>query len=98
MQNSALRNLLIGGAFALLASSSLAHANTVLGSIWENDPTGAGNATIANIPVTPANVTFSVVSPFNFASGGAYTIGEFLTSAGASVITGAGELGNTLFL
>jgi hypothetical protein len=97
MQNSALRNLLIGGAFALLVSSSLAHANTVLGSIWENDPTGAGNATIANIPVTPANITFSVVSPFTFASGGAYTIGEFLTSAGASVITGAGELGNTLF-
>ena len=87
------------GALATMASvavASSAHASLVLGSIWENDPTGAGSATIANIPVTTPDVTFSVGTPINFASGGLYTIGEFLSSGGATIITGAGEAGNTL--
>jgi hypothetical protein len=70
-------------------------ANTIDGSIWENDPTGAGDATPANVPGTAPDVTFSVTDPINFASGNLYTIGEFLASGGATVLTGAGELGNT---
>jgi hypothetical protein len=92
-----MRNLLIGGALALLASTSLANANTLQGSIWENMATIAGNATIANIPGTTPDVTFSINSPINMASGSLYTIGEFLGSqpGGFSVITGASQLGNT---
>lgn len=72
-------------------------ANTVTGSIWESDPTGAGNATIANVPGTTPDVTFSAPStPLSFASGGAYTIGEFLASGGATILTGASHAGDTL--
>ena len=67
-----------------------------MGSIWENDPTGAGNATPGNVPGTTPDVTFSVTTPINFASGSNYTIGEFLASGGATVLTGAGQLGNSL--
>jgi hypothetical protein len=93
-----MRNLFIGGALALLASSSLANANTLQGSIWENQPGAAGNATIANIPNTAPNVTFTINSPIFMTSGNAYTIQEFLASqpGGFSVQTGASELPNTL--
>jgi hypothetical protein len=92
-----MRKLLIGAALALVSLSSLAQANTVTGSIWENDPTGANNATIANIPVTSPDVTFSTTSPLNFSSGSLYTIGEFLASGGGStILTGSSQLGNTM--
>jgi hypothetical protein len=91
---------LMATVFALISFGGLAHASTITGSIWENDPTGAGNATVANVPVGPADVTFSVSSPsspLNFSSTSlTYTIGDFLTSGGASVLTGGGELGKTL--
>ncbi|HXJ40960.1 MAG TPA: PEP-CTERM sorting domain-containing protein [Bryobacteraceae bacterium] len=82
---------------ALCVGAQTVQADTISGSIWENDSVGANDATLANVPGTTPDVTFSVSSPFTFASGGAYTIGEFLTSGGATVLTGAGELGNTLF-
>ncbi len=82
---------------ALSVGAQTVRADTISGSIWENDATGANDASLANVPGTTPDVTFSVSSPFTFASGGAYTIGEFLTSGGATVLTGAGELGNTLF-
>ena len=82
---------------ALSVGAQTVRADTISGSIWENDATGANDASLANVPGTTPDVTFSVSSPLTFASGGAYTIGEFLTSGGATVLTGAGELGNTLF-
>lgn len=87
------------GALAAIASVAVAgsaHANLVLGSIWENQSAASADATPANVPATPADVTFSVTSPIAFASGGLYTIGEFLGSGGATILTGAGEAGNTL--
>lgn len=66
------------------------------GSIWENDSTGAGDATPANVPGTTPDVTFEVTTPIDFSSGNLYTIGEFLSSGAATVLTGASELGNTL--
>ncbi|SHK60755.1 PEP-CTERM protein-sorting domain-containing protein [Bradyrhizobium lablabi] len=87
---------IIGSAIALLSMCGLANANTVQGSIWENVPGAAGDATIANTPGTAPDVTFNVSTPISFDSGSAYTIGEFLTSGGASVLTGSGELGHTL--
>jgi hypothetical protein len=88
-----MRKLLVGTALALLAFSSAASANTVLGSLWENEPV---NATPGNVPGTTPDVTFTVNSPFTFTSGGAYTIGEFLASAGATPLTGFLKLGDTL--
>ena len=82
---------------AIMAMGAAAQANTILGSIWENDSTGATDATPANVPLTTPNVTFTAPDPLNFSSGPLYTIGEFLASGnGSTVLTGAGELGNTL--
>jgi PEP-CTERM motif len=94
-----LKHKLMLGAAVMLAAVSLggaAYANVATGSIWENDSTGAGDATPGNVPTTTPDVTFDVTTPINFASGGLYTIGEFLSSGGATVLTGTGELGNTL--
>jgi len=82
-------------AIAMITTSAQA-ANTVTGSIWENQ-SNAGNATVANVPLTTPDVTFTTVDPINFASGGLYTIGEFLSSGnGSNVLTGSSQLGNTM--
>lgn len=86
---------LVAGALATLAPS--AEANTILGSIWENNSTGAMDATPANVPGTTPDVTFTAPDPLNFSSASAYTIGEFLASGnGSTVLTGSSQLGNTL--
>ena len=80
-----------------LLAATAASANTIVGSIWENQPVAAGNAIPSNVPTTTADVTFSAPDPLNFASGGLYTIGEFLASGGGStILTGASHLGDTL--
>ena len=94
-----LKHKLMFGAAVLLTAVSVAgsaYANVATGSIWENDSTGAGDATPANVPGTTPDVTFEVTTPINFSSGNLYTIGEFLSSGAATVLTGASELGNTL--
>jgi PEP-CTERM motif len=90
--------LMLGAAILMTAVSvgGAAYANVATGAIWENDSIGAGDATPGNVPGTTPDVTFTVTTPINFASGGLYTIGEFLSSGGANVVTGSGELGNTL--
>ncbi len=92
-----MKKVLVTVAMVLLGSSSIASANTIVGSVWENYATGANSATIANVPGTTPDVTFTAPDPLNFASGGAYTIGEFLSSGnGSTILTGSSELGNTL--
>jgi hypothetical protein len=96
-----MRKMLIGGAIALLASSSLANANTVNGSIWENQMAASQNAIPANVPLTAPDVTFSVDTPIDFTSAipplnAPYTIGGFLGSGGATILTGAGHAGDSL--
>ena len=76
---------------ALLATVGAARAD-ISGKLWEGDATG--DASI--VPGGTPDVTFSAPG-VNFASGGAYTIGEFLASGGSSILTGAGELGNSMF-
>jgi hypothetical protein len=94
--NKLLTGALVAGTMTAMATVSV-QAETILGSIWENNPTGAGDATPANVPLTTPDVTFTAPDPLNFASDGLYTIGEFLASGnGSTVLTGAGELGNTL--
>ena len=65
----------------LALSSSAAQANTVTGSIWENNPFAAEHASPANVPLTTPDVTFTTES-----GSGSIT----------SILTGADQLGNTL--
>src|ERR1035437_583750 len=87
-----------------LIAALAASAGTISGSIWEGV---TGNAIAANIPGTPADVTFTVPNgaiDFNSNGSADYTIGSFLATnpAGATVLTGAGKAGdsldNTIFL
>jgi hypothetical protein len=101
MRKSFVFGALIG--VATLASVNSAFANTVNGSIWLVSAAVASDAIPGDVPGTPPNVTFTAPSdPLSFASGGAYTIGEFLASGGATniVYNGASagtSLLNTLF-
>jgi len=103
-----MRIALLCGALALSSSVlalNAASANTVIGKAWLNDPTGTGNATIANIPVTAPNATFSELSPLALQAGQnlvPYTLGGWVTSeACGAFITGASNasagLDNTFF-
>ena len=89
-----------------LCGPATTNAQVVVGSIYENNA-AASNAVIG-FTHGAADVTFSVPSPTNpactgafagdtlcFQSGSLYTLGEFLTSGGATVLTGAGELSHT---
>ena len=62
------------GSFLALLLIGTARPDTVTGSIWEDDLTGALDAAPANVPGTTPNVTFTTSTPINFASGGLYTI------------------------
>ncbi len=85
-----------GTLVALLLTGPI-HAASVTGAIYENNITGSQDAIPANVPSTMPDVTFTTSSPINFASGPAYTIGEFLNSGtGSTILTGSSELGNTL--
>ena len=81
---------------SLLALGSGQAMATVTGSIWVGDPTGASDATPGNVPLTPPDVTFTAPTPLDFASGPLYTIGEFLSSGGATVLTNDVPLSDTL--
>lgn len=67
----------------LLLSALAAHANVITGTLWVVPEAIASEATPANVPARPGDVTFTVNSPLSFFSGADYTIGEFLASGGA---------------
>lgn len=86
------------GALAGATLSTLAYAgNVILGEAWLNDP-NVTDATIANIPAAPADATFwESSSPLNLvANGGAYTLGDFISSGGGGFITGSSNAGASL--
>jgi hypothetical protein len=78
----------IAATSAVLLTTTLVNAG-VSGSLWQND--FSNDASV--IPAGTPDVTFTVPG-IDFASGALYTIGEFLASGGATVLTGASELGN----
>lgn len=85
----------LAAAAALASFVTAAHANTVDGSVYFVSDAVAGNAIPANVPATPADLTFSVNSPFTFTNAGdskVDTIGAFLTSSGATCLTGCANL------
>lgn len=90
-------------------SPTAAQAQVVIGSVYQNNA-AASNAVIGFTHGAP-NATFSVPSPVNpacngtfagdtlcFQSGPLYTLGEFLTSGGATVLTGTPAALATTFL
>jgi hypothetical protein len=103
-------NMKVAVAGALLAASILSPTSgraTVIGSVYL-DNAAATNAVIG-FSHGAADITFSVPSPTNpacsgifagdtlcFVSDGAYTIGEFLASGGATILTGSGLLTHSL--
>ena len=95
-------SLLAAVAFVFVAKSQ---ANLVTGSIWENvttvAPTVNLEGSLANVATVSAgrsaDVTFTVNSPIAFSTvGTSGTIGEFLSSGGAAINTGAASAGNTV--
>jgi len=97
--------LLAALAVAFLASVRV-QANLITGEIWENfTTTTLGNeagslANVATLRATrSADVTFGVTAPvvFYFHSDvGGYTVGGFLGSGAATILTGSSEAGNSL--
>jgi hypothetical protein len=91
-------------AAAVMAAGSLLQTAQaqITGSMWEGQ-NPAGGATLANVPGSAADVTFSVPNgplSFDSRSGGNnsanYTIGSWLGTGGATILTGLGEAGHTL--
>lgn len=83
-----------------LAVPTLAHANTITGTIWYNQC--CNTPTFNNLPTSPADATFTATGlDFEVSSSANYTVNGFLTSKGDStgVTTGNGlaTLNNTLF-
>lgn len=84
-----MKRTLAGSAAALLLgflSAVTQAAPIVSGSVWLVAPGVAGNATPANVPLTPPDVTFQAPSdPLNFNSNGStdYNLGNFLLTGGA---------------
>ena len=92
-----LKTLYAATALALLAMSSAQAANVASGKLWKVPEAIAKNAILSNVPVTPADVTFDVNAPFNFSSGGGYSVLNFLNSSSAFNIVGsAGTLSSQL--
>ena len=93
--------ILVGACAGFLLSAPV--QADIIGSIWENQPGPAGNATPANVPATAPQVTFDIPgTTINFQSGvGGYTVVGFLSSGGATITSGAShagdDLNNTIF-
>lgn len=57
-------------------------ANIVSGNLWHVPEAVTLNAIPTNVPVTPADITFDVASPFNF-TGTSVSVGTWLASSSA---------------
>jgi hypothetical protein len=70
-------------ALILIGAGSAQAAPIISGALWHVPDAVAANAVPANVPATPADVTFEVISPLNFTLGDA-TVGGFLGTGGAT--------------
>src|SRR5580704_9330955 len=93
----------IGVAALVLSASVLAietaNANIASGTTWEVATSIAQNATLANVPASGPNATWSAPSdPLSFNSNSAsngYTLGGFLATGGAFGVTYHGGAAST---
>ncbi|HYM03554.1 MAG TPA: PEP-CTERM sorting domain-containing protein [Stellaceae bacterium] len=81
--------VVLGLVAAGLVAPVTSHAAPIVGDLWAVSETVAQNATIANVPGTTPDVTFSINSPINLSSASGYTVADFLASGGATVLTGS---------
>ncbi len=92
--------LMFGLVTLALVYAGIVQANTITGGFWRVTEAASQNAIPANVPLTPADVTFDVNSPLNFDSravGSGYTIGLFLTGGGAfNIHDNSGIIGQNL--
>ncbi len=73
---------MFGLAIVALFCFGTAQANTVSGDLWHVPDAIAQNAVPANVPGATPDVTFDVLSPFNFSATDA-TVSAWLASSGA---------------
>ena len=82
---------------AVLGCASITRAD-IVGSLYEGGANDWGNG--STVPSGTANVTFSVPNGSltfdSTAAANGYTIGGWLATGGASILTGSGEAGNTM--
>ncbi len=88
--------ILFTGALVVVLLAGTTNAASVTGAVYENQTATSQNAIPSNVPLTAPDVTFTTSTPLNFVSGDAYTIGEFLSSGGSTVLTGASRLNDSL--
>lgn len=86
MKFQRLRNLLLFTACSMACST--ANAASITGSLWAVPDLVAQNAILANVPGTPADVTFQVNAPLTFLTAGVSTVNAWLLSGGAFNIVG----------
>jgi hypothetical protein len=86
--------LLATGVFSFVLG---AQAQSVTGSIWENEGDTVP-ATLADVPTRAPDVTFTAPSPLNFNSDQDtyFTIASWLGTGGGTITSGASEGGNTM--
>ena len=76
---------------AALSFSGVAGANILTGKAWNVSSSVSNDATPANVPVTAPDYTFTVEGdPLSLSSGSLYTVGEFVSSGGGTLLTGDG--------
>jgi hypothetical protein len=68
-----------------VATCGIARADVISGELWHVPEAISQNAILANVPGTPADVTFDVNSPMNFNASNT-TVGAWLASGSASNI------------
>jgi hypothetical protein len=71
-----------------LVYGGIAQANLIPGSLWHVPEATSQNAVVGSVPGTPPDVTFDVLSPFNF-SGTNVSVTTWLASSGATNIVGS---------
>lgn len=76
------KNTCYGVALIAAAIGSAQAANVAAGNLWHVSEATSQAATLANVPGTTPDVTFSVNSPFNF-FGTSTTVGNWLSSSSA---------------
>lgn len=85
---------------AIMGAMPAVAGPVAVGSLYEVSSGVAQDATPGNVPAGPADVTFTAPSnPLSFNptdSSAIYTIGDWLATGGATILTGAGHLGDTL--
>src|SRR5262245_12862965 len=77
-----MKKLFLSTMLMAVACAGVAHANVITGSLYHVPEAVALNAIPGSVPGGPADVTFSVNSPFNF-SGTNVTVDTWLASSGA---------------